>query len=75
MMMLFQWNRYDFAMFFHLMDNEGHDGQVEFPGGGGEMEAYFQSFRQVDVHFEVIQVDPDQGFVFLDHVRLSTNLR
>ena len=39
------------------------------------MEAHVQPIRDVDVQFELIQVDPDQGFIFLDHVRLSTNLR
>ena len=45
------------------MNNQGDEGKVEFPGGRGEMKAHIQSLRDVDVQFELIQVDPDRGFL------------
>ncbi len=71
--MLVQGDGCDSLLSFHFTNNQGNEGKVEFPGGRGEMQAHIQPLRDVDVHLELIQVDPDQGF--LDHVSLSASLR
>ena len=57
----------DFPLSFHLIDDKGDDCKVKHPRGRIEMEGQFGFMFEMDVEFELIEVDFDGPLGFFFH--------
>ena len=57
--MSFQGDGCHFPLSFHLVNNKGYHGEVKAPGGRVEVKGHFNSFLELNMELELIEVDCD----------------
>ncbi|MGA2516119.1 MAG: hypothetical protein ABSG44_06175 [Thermodesulfobacteriota bacterium] len=58
-MVSFQGDGCHFPLSFHLVNNKGYHGEVKAPGGRVEVKGHFNSFLELNMELELIEVDCD----------------